>query len=163
MRYFTRSDQHEHSAEDVRGFLIDANDKFAAAISKAHGAGRAPSGPPPTFIPSRHQEWSLPSIDNGPDRPRTVTPVTRLPRSTAEQQRALTETVALVERQAALDRAYMPRRGPQIGRFTLADLGTNNCRWPVTEDSPFLFCGSAIAGQSYCAVHEAEKRRGGRQ
>lgn len=38
----------------------------------------------------------------------------------------------------------------------LAELETGMCKWPVTEGSPFLFCGAATAeGKPYCAHHHA--------
>lgn len=38
----------------------------------------------------------------------------------------------------------------------LLDLDPNDCRWPVTADKPFLFCGARKApGSSYCACHKA--------
>lgn len=34
-------------------------------------------------------------------------------------------------------------------------LARDGCRWPIGEDSPFLFCGcKAAAGSSYCATHK---------
>lgn len=37
----------------------------------------------------------------------------------------------------------------------LLDLNPNDCRWPVTDDRPFLFCGEPKAGAgSYCACHK---------
>jgi GcrA cell cycle regulator len=36
----------------------------------------------------------------------------------------------------------------------LAELENNECRYPVTDDAPFLFCGQPQAeGSSYCAHH----------
>lgn len=38
--------------------------------------------------------------------------------------------------------------------LTFAELNLDNqCHYPVTEDTPFLFCGHPTAGQSYCAFH----------
>lgn len=37
---------------------------------------------------------------------------------------------------------------------SLLDLNKRDCRWPMTDDKPFLFCGEAIVeGSSYCACH----------
>lgn len=37
----------------------------------------------------------------------------------------------------------------------LLDLAINECRWPVTDDKPFLFCGERKPhGASYCACHK---------
>lgn len=37
----------------------------------------------------------------------------------------------------------------------LLDLAINDCRWPVTDDKPFLFCGEPKAvTSSYCACHK---------
>ncbi len=41
--------------------------------------------------------------------------------------------------------------------LALMDLQTNDCRYPTTEDSPFLFCGLKAVG-SYCAAHERLSR-----
>jgi GcrA cell cycle regulator len=35
----------------------------------------------------------------------------------------------------------------------LLDLEPEDCRYPVTDDSPFLFCGHQIAEGSYCRAH----------
>lgn len=38
----------------------------------------------------------------------------------------------------------------------LLDLAKYDCRWPMTDDKPFLFCGEPQAGESsYCACHKA--------
>lgn len=37
----------------------------------------------------------------------------------------------------------------------LLDLANNDCRWPMTADKPFLFCGEPKAETgSYCACHK---------
>lgn len=36
---------------------------------------------------------------------------------------------------------------------SLLDLGAGQCKWPVTEDSPFLFCGAASTHGPYCHHH----------
>lgn len=37
----------------------------------------------------------------------------------------------------------------------LLDLNPRDCRWPMTADKPFLFCGEPKAeGSSYCACHK---------
>lgn len=37
----------------------------------------------------------------------------------------------------------------------LLDLNPRDCRWPVTADKPFLFCGEPQAdGSSYCRCHQ---------
>lgn len=37
----------------------------------------------------------------------------------------------------------------------LLDLNPSDCRWPVTDDRPFLFCGEPKAPESsYCACHK---------
>lgn len=36
----------------------------------------------------------------------------------------------------------------------LADLANNQCRYPVTQETPFVFCGrEKIEHSSYCARH----------
>lgn len=38
--------------------------------------------------------------------------------------------------------------------LSVLDLEANDCRWVMTDDSPFLFCGLPKAfGSSYCADH----------
>lgn len=72
----------------------------------------------------------------------------------------------------------MPRQAPQMAadasaphpssRCDLMGLTNQRCRWPVTEGSPFLFCGhpgaDAAHGVSYCPYHArmAYQRSGGR-
>jgi GcrA cell cycle regulator len=44
--------------------------------------------------------------------------------------------------------------------LSLVDLGQSDCRYPVTHDSPFLFCGHLkIEGESYCGPHLALSRK----
>lgn len=43
---------------------------------------------------------------------------------------------------------------PDARNLTVLELKRNDCRWPVTADSPYLFCGHPKAdGSSYCAHH----------
>ena len=43
---------------------------------------------------------------------------------------------------------------PDSRNLTFVQLEQNDCRYPVTADSPFLFCGNPQAeGSSYCAHH----------
>lgn len=43
---------------------------------------------------------------------------------------------------------------PAALQCTLADLPETGCHWPVTEDSPFLFCGAEQRpDSSYCTHH----------
>ena len=43
---------------------------------------------------------------------------------------------------------------PESRNLTFAQLKANDCRYPVTADSPFLFCGQQKqGGSSYCAHH----------
>ena len=40
--------------------------------------------------------------------------------------------------------------------LSLLDLGPDDCRYPVNDDSPFLFCGHRkLKGASYCGPHFA--------
>jgi hypothetical protein len=46
------------------------------------------------------------------------------------------------------------------GSVPLLDLRADNCRWPVTERPPHLFCGRPKWGGSpYCACHTAKAWR----
>ncbi|OWK23938.1 hypothetical protein AJ87_26340 [Rhizobium yanglingense] len=35
----------------------------------------------------------------------------------------------------------------------LHDLGVHQCRWPLNNGSPFLFCADATGGELYCGHH----------
>jgi len=49
--------------------------------------------------------------------------------------------------------AWEPLPGTQpVG---LMDLGASMCRWPVTVDRPWLFCGVGNSDGIYCATHKA--------
>jgi len=59
----------------------------------------------------------------------------------------------------------MPKHEPPKGKAwepllgtvprPLVDLRDGMCKWPVTEDSPFLFCAApAIEGRPYCKHHD---------
>jgi hypothetical protein len=49
-----------------------------------------------------------------------------------------------------LQQALEKPRGP----ITLVDLQHRDCRWPMNEGSPYLFCGEVRAdGFSYCMTH----------
>jgi len=42
------------------------------------------------------------------------------------------------------------------GPLTLLELEPGDCRWPVNDGSPFLFCAApAATGGPYCACHAA--------
>lgn len=44
---------------------------------------------------------------------------------------------------------------PGTTPVSLELLARDGCRWPIGEDSPFLFCGcKAASGSSYCATHK---------
>lgn len=45
---------------------------------------------------------------------------------------------------------------PGVQPVALADLVPSSCRWPIGQESPYLFCGKAhVPGRSYCAEHRA--------
>lgn len=48
---------------------------------------------------------------------------------------------------------------PSPNHFTVTDLTDDVCHWPVTDDAPFLFCGQASGGATYCACHAAQAFR----
>jgi GcrA cell cycle regulator len=44
---------------------------------------------------------------------------------------------------------------PGTAPVALEFLARDGCRWPIGEDSPFLFCAcNAVIGSSYCAAHK---------
>ena len=49
--------------------------------------------------------------------------------------------------------AWKPLDG--AGPVPLIALDKGMCKWPVTEDAPFLFCGHAAGEHSYCEIHQA--------
>lgn len=52
---------------------------------------------------------------------------------------------------------------PPPRNLSILGLATGDCRWPVTDGPPYLFCGNpALYGCSYCAAHMsiAHDRRG---
>lgn len=54
--------------------------------------------------------------------------------------------------------APTPPTGPGV---TITDLGPRDCRWPVTDSSPFLCCAAPIvmgARAPYCAFHQDRMR-----
>jgi GcrA cell cycle regulator len=44
---------------------------------------------------------------------------------------------------------------PEFDRFPLVQIGPRNCRWPVNEGGPFLFCGRFTDDHKrvYCKKH----------
>ena len=46
-----------------------------------------------------------------------------------------------------------PRPDLGRGRVTIQQLEPNMCRWPYGDRVPYLFCGEATAGKTYCAYH----------
>lgn len=45
---------------------------------------------------------------------------------------------------------------PGSNPVSLADLSAAACRWPIGQESPYLFCGKAHGpGRSYCPEHQA--------
>lgn len=59
-------------------------------------------------------------------------------------------------RQANTEPAHAPAPDARF-RCTVLDLTNETCRWPVTDDSPFAFCGTPAAdlssGAPYCPHH----------
>lgn len=52
---------------------------------------------------------------------------------------------------AALQRAIKP---PTLRNLPLEALGARDCKWPTTDEAPWLFCGCpADEGHSYCPYH----------
>lgn len=37
----------------------------------------------------------------------------------------------------------------------LHDIGVHECRWPLNNGGPFLFCASATGGHTYCTAHHS--------
>lgn len=82
----------------------------------------------------------------------------------------------VADKRNKLTRLFLPRQyqeriapsptvaAPDSINKTLLELRGSDCRYPVTEDSPFLFCGHPQdGGSSYCAHHHQlctmDKRR----
>lgn len=42
---------------------------------------------------------------------------------------------------------------PASKPMDIMDLGANSCRWPLTSQSPWTFCGLPKERGAYCAVH----------
>ena len=82
-------------------------------------------------------------LENGQRRPKKYKPVPRQirkPREIISYERPV-EFVPVVVELPALN-------------LSIFDLAQNSCRYPVTEDSPFLYCGHAQQkDSSYCAAH----------
>lgn len=84
-----------------------------------------------------------------PDR---TTPVRIVRDKQRVKRRALPKMVEPVKPVA---KAAKPvRKEEPIRRVEITELARSECRWPVTEDSPHLFCGRPQAeDSSYCATH----------
>lgn len=81
--------------------------------------------------------------------------VRRHPRPPQTRRRAITlgmppETVPRV---LPRWRVCEPPAPPAGERLTLLQLTDNTCRWPYGDRVPYLFCGAATAGKTYCAYH----------
>jgi len=44
---------------------------------------------------------------------------------------------------------------PGVEPVTLLDLEAGQCKWPVGQDSPYLFCGAPASHNHYCEHHYA--------
>lgn len=54
-----------------------------------------------------------------------------------------------------------PQSAPPPRHLDLMAINDSTCRWPVTHDSPFLFCGAAVQQHSpYCGFHQSIARVG---
>jgi GcrA cell cycle regulator len=60
---------------------------------------------------------------------------------------------------APLPRSAAWEQLPGTQPVGLTDLGASMCRWPVTVDRPWLFCGAA-ADKVYCSAHKARSVMG---
>lgn len=116
----------------------------------------------PLPLPPRYIHPEIPSragfmfhqIDNGPGREifRNLT----ASKQSAEQRlsAAVTTTVAMVNDITTNDQRHSPWKRPKVGRFTIIDLGANDCRFPLTDSGPHFFCGSpTVDGLAYCPDH----------
>jgi hypothetical protein len=63
---------------------------------------------------------------------------------------------------AAKSRLLAANGNPHLppGALSILDLKTDDCRWPVTDRPPHLFCGrQKWGGSSYCACHTSKAWR----
>lgn len=60
----------------------------------------------------------------------------------------------------ARQRAFDPAQAPAGARLVaLTDLNRGECKWPLFEDGPMVFCGCAADdGQNYCPTHRRMAR-----
>lgn len=65
------------------------------------------------------------------------------------------------EARAAFRDSFKLPEGPQPtpNHFTITDLTDDVCHWPVTDGTPFLFCGEASGGATYCCAHAEQAFR----
>lgn len=76
-------------------------------------------------------------------------------RMTKPRRIALGQPLSLPKIKPAFEKpsghAWKPLEG--VEPVSLIDLEAGQCKWPVTEDSPFLFCGAASTHGRYCHHH----------
>jgi len=104
--------------------LKKATPALAALLcGRSFAGGSVPVTERPVAIPA-----PLPSYDNGPS-----------------DRRALHKAASQKARRARVDYGNALRStirpAPPFDHFEIIDLTDTTCRWPVTADAPFLFCG----------------------
>ena len=78
-------------------------------------------------------------------------------RARAKKHAGLTRYVSLDEPIAAIDtaplksKAWLPLPGSKP--VLLVDLEPNKCKWSVSDNSPYLFCGEPAHEGTYCRIH----------
>jgi len=82
-----------------------------------------------------------------------------IPPHVADMQKAEAAMKAVAPKQEP--KKQPPDGAPAPLNVELLDLTDQNCRWPVNDGGPFLFCGHDRAhGSSYCEFHDDVSRHG---
>lgn len=104
-----------------------------------------------------------------PILPRLPASVARARRNELQRQRLASKPKQPKLRQPRIKRQPMPElppapqkpRGeawdaiPGIQPVSLVDLEAGQCKWPIGQDSPYLFCGAPATHRHYCEHHHA--------
>jgi GcrA cell cycle regulator len=86
------------------------------------------------------------------DTPRASRPSRARPHAERAPQPPRLKPVPIPKHEDPCGQPWEPMFG--VTPVTLIDLEAGMCKWPVTEGSPFLFCGApALDGKPYCKHH----------
>lgn len=135
-------------------------DLWKAGLSCSKIANELGGGATKNSVIGKVQRLKLPgrvTTDRYPTRVPGKRGADRKVRMTKRRRVALGQPADLpqikVSQQKPQGEAWAPIQG--VEPVSLLDLEAGQCKWPVGQDSPFMFCGAPATHHHYCEHHHA--------